>query len=142
MSDRQFEINNDIDPDINFFDSYDFESKYFSVGDYSEAYTSNSNPFTIVNFNIRSYNANSDCFFAHFRTLPEVLILTETWFSPTNFVNLPQYNSFHVLEPQVDQVVSLFLLVINSDLSRLMNFRLLMSLLKFALCVCILMVCL
>ena len=90
----------DVDPDRN----YDFFSannhpqcKYFSVPEYNSLLSSN--PISIVNSNIRSFNRNFvtlNSMFAE-NNLPSIFCLTETRFSPSTVQDIPGYVSFHTL---------------------------------------------
>ena len=92
-----------IDPDLNYFgDIHDYDdhsqSKYITIDEYNELMLSSDRLFTIYNYNIRSFSANSDSFFSTFSSLscyPDILVLTETWFTPDFTVDLPSYHSFH-----------------------------------------------
>ena len=92
-----------IDPDLNYFgDVHNYsdhsQSKYITIEEYNELMLNTDRLFTIYNYNIRSYSANSNSFFSTFDSLscyPDVLVLTETWFTPNYTVDLPSYHSFH-----------------------------------------------
>ena len=92
-----------IDPDLNYFgDIHNYEdhsqSKYITINEYNEIMLKSDKLFTIYNYNIRSFSANSDSFFSTFDSdscYAEVLILTETWFSTSYTVDLSLYHSFH-----------------------------------------------
>ena len=51
-----------------------------------------------MNYNIRSFSANSDTFFNIFgdNNLPQIFVLSETWFNVNNTQELPGYKSHHV----------------------------------------------
>ena len=78
-------LNNDNDPDTNFFDSNDFEniSKYLNPNEaYEELKTANSDDFSIIHLNIRSMNKNFDDFKLFLQSLKfqfKVICLSETW---------------------------------------------------------------
>ena len=92
-----------IDPDDNYYENIGPEnfgniSQYIAVSDFNSL-ASRSNFFTIINYNIRSFNANSDTFFSMLNSdvMPEIYVFTETWFTEENKVNLNNYKSYHVL---------------------------------------------
>jgi len=56
------------------------------------------NKFTIIHQNIRSFNKNGDdliLFLSQFSRKPDVIVISETWFSPTIVTGLEGYNCFH-----------------------------------------------
>jgi len=84
-------------------DLYDNENdahvhRYYSIDDYSAILSRSDLNFHILNLNIRSYNKNSDelqVLLEHLVVKPDVIILTETWFSNDYDENLNGYNAFH-----------------------------------------------
>ena len=93
----------EIDPDVHYFDPLDYElsssdtSNYFSVADFTE-FMDSSPGFTCLNYNIRSFNKNFDnffCIFGKFKNLPDVLVLTETWFELDSLKYIPGYRGYH-----------------------------------------------
>ena len=67
--------------------------------DFKKLLDDSPNFVTLINFNIRSYHANSDAFFCIFdeQNLPDIFVLTETWFSNDNALNLHGYSSYHTI---------------------------------------------
>ena len=67
--------------------------------DFNKLLDDSPNFVTLINFNIRSYHANSDAFFCIFneKNLPDIFVLTETWFSNDNTLNLHGYSSYHTI---------------------------------------------
>ena len=58
----------------------------------------NSNGLFLVNLNTRPYNTNSDSFLNYIDKLnrpPDVIVLSETYFSDTYIVNIPGFRSFN-----------------------------------------------
>ena len=98
-------LSQSIDPDLNYFNGQyqdtanNDNSKYFSVDEFINQIKTSPSNLTLVNFNIRSFHANSDSFFCLFddETLPEIIILTETWFDSENAWNLNGYKTFHTI---------------------------------------------
>ena len=76
---------NDIDPDENFFENstHTAMSDYFTLDSFNELSKDNTNMATFINYNIRSFQSNSDSFMVCFDldTMPTAFILTETWHS-------------------------------------------------------------
>ena len=102
----------DLDPDFN----YDFFSQsgrencnYVSLNQYHE-FISSSNVFSIMNYNIRSFHANFQFFSPafSFSELPTILILTETWFSPGQTMEIPGFTGYHVVREGRSGGVSIF----------------------------------
>ena len=94
---------NRIDPDENYFDELfpsineSGHSKYFTISEFSSLCSNSQNSITILNYNIRSFNCNSNSFFASFdfSTLPKIFVLTETWFNAGNVQDIPGYMCYH-----------------------------------------------
>ena len=100
-----FDLEN-IDPDQNcinaifnaWSDSNGETAKIYSVADYNKLKSTNNNFLTYMTYNIRSYRANYDTFesmFYNSGSFPDVLVLTETWFTAVNTENIAGYNSYH-----------------------------------------------
>ena len=98
-----------IDPDENFLNNLlinsneSFQnSQYFTIDSFNSKFISNSGSFSLINFNIRSYNRNFDCFHSVLNSLfelPDAFCLCETWFSSDSV--LPEvyekYKIFHTI---------------------------------------------
>ena len=93
------EIMENIDPDENIFNElYNKNiSNFCSISEFSNLCKDNPLNYTILNYNIRSFHANRDTFFSMFddSCLPEIIVLTETWFKPENSFDIPNFNSYH-----------------------------------------------
>ena len=99
-----------LDPDLNYYNALSpsgRQSQYFSVSQFNALISDSLNSITMINFNIRSFYANSDDFFCLFDdgNMPQIYILTETWFSNENAWNLEGYNMhliilFGIIEDQ------------------------------------------
>ena len=97
-------VNLDIDPDENYFQNFDpseSNSRYYSVPDFNSHIYSHKNDLKLVSFNVRSFNANFDYFNSifHGNNSPDCLILTETWFPPSQSCELEDFQSFHIQRP-------------------------------------------
>ena len=95
--DHNSEVNfNDIDPDYNFFHASQ-QSNYFSIPNYIQQCSENPSFLNIMTYNVRSFHANSDYFLSIFDevSLPDVLVLTETWFTPDTSCDIPGFHSYH-----------------------------------------------
>ena len=94
-----------LDPDIHHFQHcYDplvnLICDYTSISDFNNIIRNSESNLNIVNYNIRSFSANSDSFisiFDHFDSTPDILVLTETWFKEDSLKELPHFNSFHTI---------------------------------------------
>ena len=61
------------------------------------------NKLFVLNFNIRSFNSNFDdfsAFLCELSFLPDIVILTETWFSDTNCGNIPGFEGVHCVRDE------------------------------------------
>ena len=87
-----------IDPD-NFYNIQD-ESKYFTINDYNNIKFDPKTFFSLLNYNIRSFNANNESFFTFVHSLNysfDCIVLTESW-NNTQVINnclIPNYLGFH-----------------------------------------------
>ena len=96
-----------FDPDVNILnnafnsDVSQPHSEYFTVDQFNSVYSQYSCGFSILNFNIRSYNRNFDnfsCFLGSLNKLPDVFSLSETWLNtdsllPSNYQNYKVFNT-------------------------------------------------
>lgn len=82
-----------IDPDDNFFNdnsnfiASDNQSSYYSTENFNETYDENNSYLFVININIRSYWSNIDAlesFLSALKTIPDVIVLTETWLNDNN----------------------------------------------------------
>ena len=67
-----------------------------SIRHFNEAFPSTSNQLLVMNFNIQSFDSKYDEFSAFFDEInlrPHILILTETWFSPTTCREIQGYKA-------------------------------------------------
>ena len=93
-----------IDPDENYFDSVDpsldISFKYYSSEEYNDLIRNlNSESISIITYNIRSFSANEDTLSSLLDSLvsyPEIIVLTETWFSKNNEFAINGYNGYHI----------------------------------------------
>ena len=93
----------DLDPDQNYFDDvfsgtdYCNESKYFTLSEFNKLVRQEPNYITLVSSNIRSFNANSDSFLSGFEDnfMPDLFVLSETWFNESNVCDIKGYSSHH-----------------------------------------------
>ena len=90
---------NELDPDDNYFgfsqNTPDL-CQYVSLDVY-ESFSGNH--VSCINYNIRSFKKNIDGFLGSFsnNNYPDVLNLTETWFSEDYSEGINGYNSFHFI---------------------------------------------
>ena len=98
----------EIDPDQNYYDevfsnsNFCNESSYYSQGEFLNIMKTQKSFSTIINHNIRSFNANSDSFLCGFedRNMPEVFVFTETWFTANNVSAINGYTDHHTIREQ------------------------------------------
>jgi hypothetical protein len=103
-------LNDDIDPDSNFFDCQNFETKCFSPSEASNFLTSfKLSKFSILNINIRSMHKNFENFKSMLHDLDfqfKIISITETWSKggdleqDSNF-QVPNYSVIH--QPRADE---------------------------------------
>ena len=93
-----------IDPDDNLlgeiFQSMNVQrqSRYYTVDEFNNTYSDCTKFFSLCNFNIRSFNCNSEIFFSHVNSLCidfDVYILTETRFSNDLKRDLSGFTAHH-----------------------------------------------
>ena len=94
-----------IDPDENYFSSdgpsIDGSVKYYSSGEYNDMIQNfNSDYVSVITYNIRSFSANEETLFTLLDSLvsyPQIIVLTETWFSEDNKFEINGYNGYHTV---------------------------------------------
>ena len=94
-----------IDPDDNFFDDYyqclgtEKQSIYYSIDNYNHLCSNSKKFITFLNYNIRSFNANFDSFICIFEenNIPDIIVLTETWFNSNTVQDIVNYNAYHTV---------------------------------------------
>lgn len=93
-----------IDPDENMFGQFnqDEQSKYVTIDELNLMINNNPEMFTLLSFNIRSFNANISVFLSmlcSLSELPEVIVLTETWMTQNSLdsCNIEGYLGHHTL---------------------------------------------
>ena len=92
-----------VDPDENHFDLFSNNPTcpYITIREYNAHSIHQNQCTTFYNFNIRSFNSNSDSFFSSFENdnkMPEVFVLTETWFTEDNGgAELLGYKGYHTI---------------------------------------------
>ena len=72
----------DIDPEINVTELYNNSCDYYTIDAYNEISNQSLFNVTLLNFNIRSFSKNIDCFqsfILSFKNIPEFIVLSETW---------------------------------------------------------------
>ena len=79
------------------FDNINTNCEKYGLDAFNRFFSSK-NGFFVLNFNIRSFNANIAEFSSYLSSLaypPDVIILTETWFSPNYSDSIDGYRGFH-----------------------------------------------
>ena len=86
-----------IDPDLNFYNDNTYSTTTLYNFDQYNVLCEENNFLTVLTFNIRSFNRNQDDFLPLFSnsSLPDILVLTETWFQPNNSLDIPGFSSYH-----------------------------------------------
>ena len=96
-----------VDPDANFFNHVPISStsQQCTITSFNQELSSqfnNDKHLKIINYNIRSFFRNIDCFLSFFATLeysPDIIVLTETWLHEDNkeFAKLEGYEAIHTI---------------------------------------------
>ena len=120
---------NEIDPDIHHFrgfatsdSSETINCKYYTTVEYNKL-ANNYGQLLVMTYNIRSFHKHIDEFHSMMQTprsYPNVLVLTETWFSPDYTDTLCTYSSFHSFRPN-RKSGGVSVLIKNTFESRLIN---------------------
>ena len=100
---------------LNSFGIVDGSCTSYSIGQFNTVFQAPRNKLFVMNFNIRSFNSNIDEFSAFLYQInltPDIIALSETWFSPNNIGNIPGYKAYHSTrsETQIGGGVSIFIL--------------------------------
>ena len=118
----------DIDPDDNYFSALfeslncEQQSEYCSIEKYNDL-CRDENYYTIFHVNIRSFRANSDSFLALFEnslSYPDVVILSETWFSSNYTDTIPGYEPYHIYRTNNIRSGGISIYVKNQNSSRVL----------------------
>ena len=97
-------ILDDLDPETNFFNNYfksmdvQSQSNYYTVESFNELSKVHTKNFSLCSYNIRSFQANSEEFFAFTNALSiefEVIVLTETRFREGEGLSISGYDGYH-----------------------------------------------
>ena len=95
-----------IDPDENYFgpDDLPSSSKYFTSEEYNDLVGNFNSEFTsVITYNIRSFSANQETLFTLLGSLvsyPNIIVLTETWFTDNFKFEIDGYNGYHVVREE------------------------------------------
>ena len=98
-------LNDLLDPDTNHFDEFSENSNgsfcsYISISDFNRKIQNYKNGLSILNFNIRSFSGNFDgfiCCFENFNSIPNILVLTETWFKANSIREINYFKDYHTV---------------------------------------------
>ena len=84
-----------IDPEENLISEIT-SCNYITV-DYWQEILNEPKFFTMINYNIRSFNLNINSFLSIFENgnLPQILVFSETWFTEDSSIDLQNFSSFH-----------------------------------------------
>ena len=88
-----------MDPDENYFNANELNpSDTLTISEYHQICRETPSNFKICGQNIRSFNKNFEKFSACFGEIfPEVLVMTESWFTRSNTQNIRNYNAYHTI---------------------------------------------
>ena len=90
-----------VDPDSNFLQEFEnsAQSKYYTLSDFSSQFSSSpGNMINILNYNIRSFGKNMDCFLPIIdNNRPQALVLSETWLKQSDTANIQDYAAYHTI---------------------------------------------
>ena len=105
-------MDDNIDPDLNYhlYANNEENCNYYALDQYQNTLNPDAT-LNIINYNIRSFNRNFDAFASAFLVngAPDVLCLTETWFSSDNTIDLPGFHGFHITRDRRSRSVSLYI---------------------------------
>ena len=92
----------DLDPDPNYFEDNENHnnSQFYTIRGFNDLFKSDNSFIKILHHNIRSFSANSDSLLSIFDSstvFPEILVLSETWFSPDTSHDIPGFSSYHTI---------------------------------------------
>ena len=98
MEDNNIMIGNDIDPDLNYFNSL-LNCYYYDVNQTRSIFDENKHDLSIVGYNSRSFSDNFDSFFCIFdnSNQPDIMVICETWFTPYTIQDVYGYDGFHTI---------------------------------------------
>ena len=107
MSDNSHNRLNDLDQDVIFLsplyvNDLNSSSNYYSNQDFKQLDVDKSTTLSIVHLNVRGFGANFDefrAFFASYNLVPDILLLSETWFIHVRPRELDSYIGYHVTRP-------------------------------------------
>ena len=77
-----------------------------SIRHFNETFHSFNNQILVINFNIQSFDRKFDEFTAFLDNInlsPHVMILSETWFSPSTCKEILGYKSYHCTRPGINE---------------------------------------
>ena len=96
----------DYDPDENYFDELfgdinngSVHSRYSSISEFHSLNQEHKSFIKVLGYNIRSFDKNFNSFLCllNHDNLPEVLVLSETWFYDRSTVGIPGYVAHHTV---------------------------------------------
>ena len=100
---------------FNNFPIIDGECTNYSIGHFNSTFSRMNNQLLIMNFNMQCFDRKFDEFSAFLDEIsvpPQIIILTETWFSPTTCMNITGYKGYHCTRSGLNERggVSIFVL--------------------------------
>ena len=89
----------------------------YAVNNFNATFNCNSKNFMVINFNIQSFDSKIDEFSAFLHEIklnPEIIILTETWFSPLTCRDITGYKGYHCTRPNINARGGISIYVLNN----------------------------
>ena len=77
----------------------------YTIGHFNTTFADSSAKLLVLNFNIQCFDTKIDEFSAFLDNInltPDILVLTETWFSPLTSRELPGYKGYHCTRPNIN----------------------------------------
>ena len=77
----------------------------YTIGHFNTTFADSSAKLLVLNFNIQCFDTKIDEFSAFLDNInltPDILVLTETWFSPMTCRELPGYKGYHCTRPNIN----------------------------------------
>ena len=90
---------------FNDFSIIDGNCSNFTIGHFNNVFSRSNNDFLIMNFNIQCFDRKIDEFSAFLdkiSIIPDIIVLTETWFAPSTCRELPGYNDYHCTRQNIN----------------------------------------
>ena len=108
--DNEYELNTDVDPDLNSFNQIypelrsEHSSNYHDLSSFNKKFSKTEKDFAVIHVNIRSLFNKIDTFTGLLSLLSvkfDAICVSESWLNDNDkdLISLPGYNVFHCLRP-------------------------------------------